>query len=213
MNLNFIDVNPETTIYVLFLLIGAFFLIYELKMLLRPHKRGYLVGVDRILPENCSTCKSTKGGKASIGISVQTDDGKKIKAEMSPCVMCLNKVKIGSRVGVTKVGSRIVCQRVIEPFGPPKNSTRPKIEEKGISNCCSTNSKKKLISTFFISLVFITLLLSLSSVRAEMHSGLVLEEDNQRRHHRCHLCRHDYITRLDFTQRRHLQRCVWLECQ
>ncbi len=190
MNLMGLDVAPETTIYALFLVIGAIFLLFELRLLMFPGRKGIIVGSDDILGSDCNSCRSKSGGKMSLGVTVLTDSGKKVKAEMSPCVMCLNKVVLGSRVGVTKVGSRFICQRIIEPMGAPKDAAKLPENLQAIKDCgCSPRprgfkgyikSTMKPSTAILVGLLVAAIVLigvSVVTGANNLHSGLQEEDE------------------------------------
>jgi hypothetical protein len=93
----------------LLLLLGIFF-IFQLKMMFFPHYKGKIVEFGEIFDGDCSSCRGKRKGKTSIPVKVETDSGKIIDAEISSCTMCMEKIGLGSRIGVTKVGDRLIAQ-------------------------------------------------------------------------------------------------------
>lgn len=102
-------IEDALIIVALLVLLGLFF-IMQLKMMFFPHFRGKIIEFEPIFDGNCNTCRGNRKGKTSIPIKVKTDEGKVISAEISCCTMCIEKIDIGSRIGVTKVGDRLIAQ-------------------------------------------------------------------------------------------------------
>ena len=112
--MSFLDgMDLNTMMYVFLLLLGGFLMLFQMKLMLFPHKRGHIVEFENFSASSCTECKSRNKGRLSYKIKVQTDDGELVEAEVSPCTMCMDGLKLGSRVGVTRIGSRIVAQSVI----------------------------------------------------------------------------------------------------
>jgi hypothetical protein len=100
----------DNIIYITLLALLAVFFIMQLRMMFFPHIRGKIIEFEPIFEGNCSTCRGKRGGKTSIPIKVRTDDGDIISAEISSCTLCMEKLKVGSRIGVTKVAGRNIAQ-------------------------------------------------------------------------------------------------------
>ncbi len=100
----------DNFIYIVLLLIGGFFFFLQIKMMLFPQYKGEIVEFENIIDADCKTCNSRTKGKMSLPIKVKTDDGEIIEAEVSCCTVCIEKFKVGSRVGVTKIGNRYITQ-------------------------------------------------------------------------------------------------------
>ena len=107
-------------IYFILLTIGAVLFMIQFKYMFFPTWKGIIIEFTEFDEETCNSCKSTYMGRASLDIKVQTDDGEVIDAEISPCTICLNKLQKGSKVGVSKIGSRNVAQPIVKLF---KNAT------------------------------------------------------------------------------------------
>jgi hypothetical protein len=107
-------------IYILLLIVGAVLFMIQFKYMFFPTWKGVIVEFRGYDENSCNSCKSTYMGRASLDIKVQTDDGEIIDAEISPCTICLNKLRKGSKVGVSKIGSRNVAQPIIKLL---KNTT------------------------------------------------------------------------------------------
>lgn len=94
----------EYWIYYLLLIIGGYFFLIQIKLMLFPQMKGVIVEFENYA--NCDSCRGKNKGKMSVPVKVRTDKGKIIDAELSICTICLNKIQIGSKIGVTKIGSR-----------------------------------------------------------------------------------------------------------
>jgi hypothetical protein len=88
----------------------ALFFIFQLKMMFFPQYKGKIIEFEKIFDENCNSCRGKRKGKTSLPIKVETDSGVIISAEISCCTMCMEKIGIGSRIGITKLGDRLVAQ-------------------------------------------------------------------------------------------------------
>lgn len=102
-------IEDSILIFALIALLGVFF-IMQLKMMFFPHYRGKIVEFEPIFDSDCKSCRGKRGGKTSLPIKVKTDDGKIISAEISCCTICMEKIGVGSRIGVTKIGNRHIAQ-------------------------------------------------------------------------------------------------------
>jgi hypothetical protein len=100
-------------IYIILLAIGGILFLLQFRVMFFPTWKGNIIEVEDLNPENCNSCKSYKKGRSSIEIKVKTDDGEVIPAELGCCTICLNKLHIGSRVGVTKMGSRNIASSIV----------------------------------------------------------------------------------------------------
>ena len=101
-------------IYIILLAIGGFLFLLQFKIMFFPTWKGQIVEFEDLSEENCKSCRGRKAGRTTIEIKVRTDDGEIIDAEVSSCTICLNKLHLGSRVGVTKMGSRNVASSIIQ---------------------------------------------------------------------------------------------------
>ncbi len=100
----------DSIIYIALLALLGLFFIMQLRMMFFPNLKGSIIEFEPIFDGDCNSCRGKRGGKTSIPIKVKTDDGDIISAEISICTLCLEKLKIGSRIGVTKVGNRNIAQ-------------------------------------------------------------------------------------------------------
>jgi len=102
-------IEDSILIFGLLALLGLFF-IMQLKMMFFPHYKGIIIEFEPIFDKDCNSCRGKRGGKTSFPIKVKTDDGEVISAEISCCTLCIEKIGVGSRIGVTKVGGRNIAQ-------------------------------------------------------------------------------------------------------
>lgn len=105
------DVN--TLMYIFLLTVGGIFMVFQLKLMLFPDKKGKIIEFEDFSEAACKECKTRNRGKMSYRIKVQTDAGEVVEAEVSPCTICMDRLKIGSEVGVTKMGTRTIAQSCI----------------------------------------------------------------------------------------------------
>jgi len=96
--------------YAALLGILGFFFVMQLRMMFFPQIKGEIIEFEPIFDIDCKSCRGTRGGKTSYPIKVRTDDGEIISAEISPCTVCIEKIGVGTRIGVTKVGNRHIAQ-------------------------------------------------------------------------------------------------------
>jgi len=104
-------------IYIILLVIGGLLFLIQFKFMFFPTWKGSIIEFEDLSGDSCNSCKSTKSGRASLEVKVKTDDGEIIDAEVSPCTICMNKLCTGSRVGVSKIGSRNIAQPMINLTG------------------------------------------------------------------------------------------------
>ncbi len=100
----------ELMMYIFLLAVGGILMAMQLKLMIFPDKRGRIVGFEDLSETSCNDCKSHNKGRMSYTVTVETDDGELVEAEVSPCTLCLDRLRLGSQVGVTKIGSRTIAQ-------------------------------------------------------------------------------------------------------
>jgi len=90
-----------------FIVFGIYWVYLSLKMTFAPHQVGVLVN------NPSGLCSSNEGniGQASAVIQVRLKDGRLIEAKASPCLFCLENLRAGDAVGVTRFGSHWIVQR------------------------------------------------------------------------------------------------------
>lgn len=145
--------SVSTWVYLSLMGIGLFLLIFKLKITLFPDSKAKIVSFPDMSADSCRTCKSTDQGRMSIPITVETTKGKRMEAEASVCELCLNKLTVGSVVGVSRVGSRYVVQ---SGFG-----------EKGFRSPAAKKNPKRLIGLFFVIGLLLTCVLIAAFTDAE----------------------------------------------
>ena len=82
-----------------------------------PPKKGVVVSIGGELNRGEYSCKNcvlmpAEQGKSAIPLNVRLDTGEIYGAEISPCSLCIDKIKVGDPVGLTKTGSRIIAQKI-----------------------------------------------------------------------------------------------------
>ncbi len=109
----------ESLIYMLFLVLSLPFAYYYIKTTIFPNHVGKIKKFEGYgkMSECEVTCNTSirdiSDGKMSIKILVELPDGEEIRCEISPCNVCLEKLKQGDTVGVTKLGSRYIAQPLL----------------------------------------------------------------------------------------------------
>jgi hypothetical protein len=128
-------IDIELIMYIFLLAVGGIFTAMQLKLMMFPDKRGRIVEFEDLSENSCNECKSRNSGRMSYSIKVETDDGELVDAEVSPCTLCMDKLRLGSKVGITKIGSRTIAQACMnlksqKPSGPPtlENQLDVKVE-------------------------------------------------------------------------------------
>jgi hypothetical protein len=134
-----------TWVYILLLGFGGFLLLLKMKLLLFPDFKAKIVSFPDYGPEACNTCRSTNKGRMSVPMTVESDEGKVMEVEASICELCLNKLAVGSTVGVSKVGSRYLMASTF--------STRKNVAQKIQRN------PRRIIGLLFIAGLLCTVLL------------------------------------------------------
>jgi hypothetical protein len=99
--------------------IGAILVIYDIKLMLAPQMRGHLVSVENQLERASKACDCSEigAGRSYVNAKVELDDGRTVDVNVSPCLVCMDRVRVGSQIGVTRVGERLVGRRYIDLLG------------------------------------------------------------------------------------------------
>lgn len=99
--------------------IGAVLVLYDIKLMLAPQMRGRLVSVENQLEraEKACDCSELGAGRSFINARVELEDGRTVDVNVSPCLVCMDRVRVGSQIGVTRVGERLVGRRYIDLLG------------------------------------------------------------------------------------------------
>lgn len=102
------------------LLFGFYILSQNMRTFLFPQKIGRIVSIggevdvsngERYSCKNCALIP-TEPGKSTIPLSIRLNNEERCTAEVSPCCICIDRMRIGDRVGVTKIGSRVIAQKI-----------------------------------------------------------------------------------------------------
>ncbi len=98
------------------ILFGIYVVLQNMRAFLLPQKVGTIVSLGGLSEKGiiCGECNFMPGeaGKSTIPLDVRLDSGEFCRAETSPCCICIDRMKVGDRVGITKSGSRIIAQKV-----------------------------------------------------------------------------------------------------
>lgn len=86
------------------IIFGIYWVYLSLKMSFAPHHIGIVINE----PSNDFFCQE---GQTSVAVQVRLEDGRVIQAKASPCFFCLERVRFGEVVGVTRFGNRWIVQR------------------------------------------------------------------------------------------------------
>ncbi len=99
------------------LILGAYLAMMNIRLILLPQKTGTIIGfgesgdttpLDEIIKKHskgtcsCSLAEKVEG-KLTFPVQVRLKDNTITKAEISPCALCMDKVKIGSRTVVQRI--------------------------------------------------------------------------------------------------------------
>ena len=101
------------------LLFGLFLFLYDIKLMVAPQRKGRVVAVEDQLEEaqRACSCNSARMGKSYVRARVRLEDGGMVDVEVSPCLFCMDKVTIGSQIGVNSIGKRLIARRYIDLLG------------------------------------------------------------------------------------------------
>jgi len=103
------------------LLGGLYFVVMNLRTFIWPQQVGQVVAfgldgeADNVLGiyKNCNSCQISKNsGRLAFPIKIKLNDDSVVDAEISPCSLCMDKVKVGDKVGITQIGSRCIAQKM-----------------------------------------------------------------------------------------------------
>lgn len=112
-------------VFVGLLLLGGYLVLMNIRTLLLPQRIGTLVafGDEKSQSETiheelfkkplCGKCSlaETVDGRMSFPVQVRLKDNTTTTAEISPCTLCMDKLRVGDTVGLTEVGSRTIVQK------------------------------------------------------------------------------------------------------
>ena len=85
-------------------MVGIYWVYLSFKMTFAPHQVGTVIDD----PSRSFFCQE---GQTSVAVYVRLEDGEVIKAKASPCFFCLEKVRPGDAVGITRFGNHWIVQR------------------------------------------------------------------------------------------------------
>jgi len=117
----------DLVIYAL-LMFGLYLLLMDVKMWFAPHKKGRVVAVvDQVeTAERDCNCGTIRNCRSHLTATVRTEDGDMVETQMSPCLICMDQVGLGSQIGLHRIGDRWIGRRYIDLFGRGlKNDNEP----------------------------------------------------------------------------------------
>ncbi|NIP33804.1 MAG: hypothetical protein GWN18_02640 [Thermoplasmata archaeon] len=108
----------DLVIYAL-LLFGLYLLLMDVKMWFAPHKKGRIVAVEDQVgtAERDCNCGTIKNCRSHLTATVRTEDGDLVQTDMSPCLVCMDRVRLGSQIGLHRIGDRWIGRRYIDLLG------------------------------------------------------------------------------------------------
>jgi hypothetical protein len=101
------------------LLFGFYLLLLDAKMWFAPNKKGRIVAVEdqmETAKENCNR-GTIKACRSHISATVRSDEGELIDVDLSPCLICMDRVEMGSQIGLHRIGDRWIGRRYIDIMG------------------------------------------------------------------------------------------------
>ena len=101
------------------LLFGLYLLLMDVKMWFAPQRKGRVVAVEDQLAKaeaNCS-CGTLKTCRSHLTAKVRLEDGELMDVDLSPCLVCMDRVKLGSQIGLHRIGRRWIGRRYIDLLG------------------------------------------------------------------------------------------------
>lgn len=98
---------------------GAVLVLYDIKLMIAPQRRGRLVSLENQLERatRACSCSDLGAGRSAINAKVELEDGNIVDVDVSACLVCMDRVRVGSQIGVTHVGSRLVGRRYLDLLG------------------------------------------------------------------------------------------------
>ncbi len=101
------------------LLFGLYLLLMDAKMWFAPQRKGRIVAVEdqvETAEKNCS-CGTIKSCRSHITATVRVEGGETMEVQLSPCLVCMDRVKMGSQIGLHRIGDRWIGRRYIDILG------------------------------------------------------------------------------------------------
>ncbi|HDN82939.1 MAG TPA: hypothetical protein ENG50_01095 [Candidatus Altiarchaeales archaeon] len=89
--------------FLLILFFMGYIIIESLRILFLPEKIGKITEI-----------KSNVPGKASVSVIVKLKNGEFVAAEVSPCCLCLDRLKVGDLVAVREIGNRKIIYKPVK---------------------------------------------------------------------------------------------------
>ena len=101
------------------LLFGLYLLLMDVKMWFAPSKKGRIVAVEDQMgkAERDCNCGTIRACRSHLTATVRTEDGDLVETDMSPCLVCMDRVKLGSQIGLHRIGDRWIGRRYIDLLG------------------------------------------------------------------------------------------------
>lgn len=101
------------------LLFGLYLLLMDVKMWFAPHKKGRIVAVEDQVERAAKDCNcgTIRNCRSHIIATVRTEDGEMIDTDISPCLVCMDRVQLGSQIGLHRFGDRWIGRRYIDLLG------------------------------------------------------------------------------------------------
>jgi len=92
---------------------GFYVVLQNMRTIMCPQKKGTIASMGGLDNQKCNLCAySMEPGKSTIQLKVKLDNGLICEAEASPCCLCMDRMKIGDRVGLTQSGNRLMAQKI-----------------------------------------------------------------------------------------------------
>ncbi len=109
----------DELVYAALLGFALLLFLIDLKLMMFPYKKGRIIAVEDQLcqAEKACSCGELKMGGSHINARVRLEDGEEVDVRVSPCLFCMDKVKLGSQIGVNRIGDRLVGRRYIDILG------------------------------------------------------------------------------------------------
>lgn len=113
------ELSAMTFYWLMFALCLPIF-VFQLKLSMFPQAKGSITGFDSvaICLGKCGDIKDMKDtvidtsdlkektGRLSVGVKVMLDSGEEIEAITSPCTICMERFRIGTRVAINKINGK-----------------------------------------------------------------------------------------------------------